>query len=134
MTQILIIDDERSVAASIKTLLEYEGFEVAVAEDGRQGVDLFAANPFDLVIVDMFMPGMDGLDTIKALRESREGVPIIAISGFTSRGTAVPETDVLATAVKLGAACSLHKPFRRRDIVQAVMGCIAPLRPSEVAA
>jgi CheY-like chemotaxis protein len=127
MVRILVVDDDRSVAYSIRTLLEYEGFDVAVAEDGRSAVRAIEVEDYDVVIVDIFMPGMDGLETIEAIRRLQPDLPIIAISGFTVRdrtASAAPATDVLADAIKLGASLSLHKPFRRRDILEAVAACL----------
>ena len=124
MVRILVVDDDRSVAYSIKTLLEYEGFDVAVAEDGGSAIVAAQAALYDVVIVDIFMPGMDGLETIAALRRDQPDLPIIAISGFTLRDQEAPLTDVLAKAMHLGASCTLHKPFRRRDILDAVTACL----------
>jgi CheY-like chemotaxis protein len=124
MVRILVVDDDRSVAYSIKTLLEYEGFDVAVAEDGRSAIVAAQVDAYDAVIVDIFMPGMDGLETIVALRRQQPELPIIAISGFTLRDQAAPPADVLAKAMRLGASCTLYKPFRRRDILDAVTACL----------
>ena len=124
MARILVIDDDRTVAFSISAMLEYEDHDVVVAEDGYSGLEAIEAGRFDAAIVDIFMPGMDGLETIQALLARRPDLPIIAISGFTMRGREVPELDFLATAVKLGATLSLSKPFRRRDIVEAVETCL----------
>ena len=124
MTRILVVDDERSVAYSIQTLLEYDGFDVVVADDGEAGIRAIETADFDLVIVDIFMPGIDGLETIKAMRQRNATLPIIAISGFTLRDAGLPTAGVLADAVRLGADRSLNKPFRRTEILAAVAGCL----------
>jgi CheY-like chemotaxis protein len=136
VTRILVVDDDRSVAYSIQTLLEFDGFDVVVAEDGLIGVRAIESEAFDAVIVDIFMPGMDGLTTIKAIRQRNATLPIIAISGFTVRDSALPIKGMLADAVKLGADCSLHKPYRRSDILAAVAACLerAIVRANDVAA
>jgi CheY-like chemotaxis protein len=126
MRRILVIDDDRSVRTAIKTLLEHEGFEVVAAEDGRAGLDALETTAFDLVIVDIFMPGMDGLETITAFHRRAPLVPIIAMSGFMFRDSATPAPDFLSMATKLGAASSLHKPFRPRDLIAAVQTCLHP--------
>ncbi len=124
MPRILVIDDDKSVRTAIKTLLEHEGYEVLVADDGRTGMDAFESTVFDLVIVDIFMPGMDGLETIKLFKRRAPLVPIVAISGFMFRDSSVPAPDFLAMATKLGAAYSLHKPFRPRELSEAVALCL----------
>jgi CheY-like chemotaxis protein len=124
VTRILVVDDDRSVACSIAGLLEFEGFDAVIAEDGRAGLAAVETRAFDLVIVDVFMPGMDGLETIAALRRHRPGLPIIAISGFMPRHLALSAGDALASAVELGASRALHKPFRRPDILAAVAACL----------
>jgi CheY-like chemotaxis protein len=124
MARILVIDDDKAVRTAIKTLLDHEGYEVIVAEDGRSGIEAFESMAFDLVIVDIFMPGMDGLETIKLFKRRSPTVPIVAISGFLFRDSSVPAPDFLTMATKLGAAYSLHKPFRPRDLSEAVAGCL----------
>jgi CheY-like chemotaxis protein len=124
MPTILVIDDDQAVRTAIKTVLEHEGFEVFVAEDGRTGLEAVQSMAFDVVIVDIFMPGMDGLETIKLFHVRAPRVPIIAISGFMFRDSSVPAPDFLGMATKLGAACALHKPFRPRELTQAVESCL----------
>jgi CheY-like chemotaxis protein len=124
VTRILVVDDDRSVACSITALLEFEGFDAAIAGDGPAGVAAVESEAFDLVIVDIFMPGMDGLETIAAIRQRQPDLPVIAISGFMPRHSALPAGDVLARAVELGASHALHKPFRRPDILAAIAACL----------
>lgn len=129
MQRILVIDDDGAVRAAVKTLLEHEGFEVVPAEDGRAGLESVESTRFDLVIVDIFMPGMDGLETITAFHRRVPLVPIIAMSGFMFRDSATPAPDFLAMATKLGAASSLPKPFRSRDLLAAVYTCLHQAMP-----
>lgn len=129
MNRILIIDDDTSVRASIMTSLEQEGFNVVAVDDGRAGLAALESATFDLVVVDIFMPGMDGLETITALRQRAPLVPIIATSSFMFRDSATPAPDFLAMATKLGAAYSLHKPFRAGELIGAVQACLRPSLP-----
>src|SRR5262245_64476782 len=108
MSRILVVDDDNSVRSAIRTLLEHEGHTVAVAESGRAGLNLLETHVFDVVIVDIFMPGMDGLETIKAFHRHAPSVPIIAVSGFMFRDASAPAPDFLGMATKLGATFSLH--------------------------
>jgi CheY-like chemotaxis protein len=124
MPRILIVDDDQAVRIAIRVLLEHEGFEVMVADSGRRAIEVVEQVQFDLVIVDIFMPGMDGLQAIKAFHRPAPGLPIIAISGFRFPDTAAPAPDFLGMATKLGAARSLPKPFRSVDLLEAVEACL----------
>jgi CheY-like chemotaxis protein len=128
MARILIIDDDSAVRAAVRLLLEREGYEVVDAEDGRGGIAALKGGVFDIVICDIFMPGMDGLETIREFHRHDPDVPVIAISGFTFRHSA---PDFLTMATKLGAAFSLHKPFRPPELLQAVQACLTRSVPAE---
>ena len=118
MRRILVVDDDAAVRSAIKLLLETYGFEVVLAGNGRQGIKAVESSDLDLVLLDVFMPGMDGLETIKALHEVRPGLPIIAMSGALMRDSSAP--DYLSFATKLGAIAALPKPFRPDDLLDAV--------------
>lgn len=124
MPRILVVDDDKAVRAAIQMLLEHEGYEVVVADDGRSGIAAIDEGDFDLVIVDIFMPGMDGLETIREFHARDPDVPVIAMSGFMFRDSGSPAPDFLNMAAKLGAARSLHKPFRPQELLRAVEAAI----------
>jgi DNA-binding NtrC family response regulator len=132
MPRILVVDDDMSVRLATQTLLEQEGYDVVVADCGRGGIEAIAKASFDAVIVDIFMPGMDGLETIKAFNRHSPGVPVIAMSGFLFRDTSMPAPDFLSMSTKLGAAYSLHKPFRPRELLNAIEACLGD-KPSMLA-
>ena len=120
MARILVIDDDPAVRAAMQMVLEREGFDLNPAGDGPAGIRLVAAEDFDLLLVDLFMPGMDGLETIRQVHRHKPGLPIIIMSGlsFASAGTQPP--DFLAMAGKLGAVGNLKKPFRPRELLAVV--------------
>jgi CheY-like chemotaxis protein len=120
MARILVIDDDPAVRAAMQMVLERDGFEVKAAGDGPAGIRLVAAEDFDLLLVDLFMPGMDGLETIRQVHRHKPGLPIVIMSGlsFASAGTQPP--DFLAMAGKLGAVGNLKKPFRPRELLAVV--------------
>jgi len=118
MRRILVVDDDAAVRSTLRLLLEAYGFEVVLARNGHQGIKAVESSDLDLVLLDVFMPGMDGLETIKVLRRVRPQLPIIAMSGALARGLSAP--DYLSFATKLGAAAALHKPFRPNDLLDAV--------------
>jgi len=120
MERILIIDDEPSVRDAVSALLKKDGYRVVAAECGHAGVGAIAAFAFDVVIVDIFMPGMDGLETIKIIRENAPEVAIIAMTGYAFGGELA---DVFDAAVEFGATCGLHKPFSGAELKAAIATC-----------
>jgi CheY-like chemotaxis protein len=125
MQRILLIDDDSAVRAAISLILDQEGYAVTAAEDGHAGLRLVKETRFDLAIVDMFMPGLDGIATITAIRALAPTLPIIATSGAVARNQSGVSSDVLATATERGAAMVVHKPFRPRELLQAIAQCLA---------
>jgi CheY-like chemotaxis protein len=131
MARILIVDDDSAVRATIKLLLERAGHSVVAASDGRSGLVHFEAGDFDLLFLDIFMPGMDGIETMRLVHQQRPLLPIIVISGNPNLSEQGSAPDFLTMATKLGAVSSLQKPFRPAALLAAVAGCLdAAKRPS----
>ncbi|MDN3278922.1 response regulator [Frankia sp. RB7] len=124
MANILIVDDDPAVQLTIRLLLERAGHHVTVAGDGRKGLALFEGNEFDLLFLDIFMPGMDGLETMRHVRALQPTIPIVVISGRAITPDAYSEPDFLKMATKLGAVDSLQKPFRANALLAAVDRCL----------
>jgi DNA-binding NtrC family response regulator len=125
MARILLVDDDTLVLASVQMLLVLHGFDVVAADEGSKAVCALVHDSFDVVIVDLFMPGMDGYETIKEFQKIVPGVPIIAMSGAMSRESPGRlESDFLETAGKMGASRMLHKPFKPEQLIDAVHGCL----------
>ena len=120
MASILIVDDDQAVRNATKIALEASGFDVVAVADGKSGLVKIAEQHFDVVIVDLFMPGMDGLETTRAIRKLSPHMPIIAASGFMFGGSC-PEMPIFQEmAQEAGALHTLYKPFRPKDLLQAV--------------
>jgi CheY-like chemotaxis protein len=113
--RVLVIDDEPALREVIRRMLEPAGHEVAEAENGRVGVQIFQAAPFDVVVTDVIMPGQEGIETIGELRKLSKHVRIVAMSGG-----GIKDLDVLALARRLGADATLPKPFRKSDLLSCV--------------
>jgi len=124
MARVLVIDDDDAVRTAIKLLLETDGYEVLAASNGHEGMRTAQAHEVDLVIVDIFMPGMDGIETIRTLRTYRPAVPIVAISGAMA-GKNKEGPDFLTIATKFGAVTTLPKPFRPRELLDAARRALA---------
>lgn len=103
MPKILIIDDERSIRSTLREILEYEKYEIVEANDGAEGLQLLKKEEFDLVMCDIKMPKMDGMEVLSAASEIKPDLPFIMISGHGSIDTAVEAT-------KKGAYDFLQKP------------------------
>lgn len=116
MNHILVVDDEPQVRAMLSLFLRKSGFEVSVAEDGEEAMKIVAALPVDLIVLDLIMPGKEGLETIMALRKSGHAPKVIAVSG----GAKTVSTDFLPVAQKLGADAILKKPFRNEALLQTI--------------
>lgn len=115
MSRILIIDDEPAFREMVRNFLEAEGHEVLDAESGEAGLQLFRSHAPDLIVTDIFMPGIGGLETIVKIREENPDVRIIAVSGQDgiAAATLLPSGDK-------GADRGLAKPFRRRELIETI--------------
>jgi CheY-like chemotaxis protein len=128
LARILIVDDDVAVQATIRLLLERAGHSVVVAGDGRKGLAIFEAGDFDLLFLDIFMPGMDGIETMRLVHAQQPLTPIIVISGNPVLSGSGP--DFLTMATKLGAVTSLQKPFKPAALLAAVAGCLEAAKRS----
>lgn len=116
MAQILVIEDDEQIRGLIREVLEELGHEVLESSDGEDGLKKFSLNPTYLVITDILMPGMEGLETIRHLRTEVPTAKIIAISG----GLEGKGVNVLELAKKFGATRILAKPFDLSQLLAAV--------------
>ncbi len=104
MARILIIDDERAIRRALREILEFEGFEVDEAEQGKEGVEKATNKLYDVIFCDIKMPQMDGMEVLAALNSAKVDAPVIMISGHGNIDTAVQ-------AIKSGAFDFIEKPL-----------------------
>ena len=116
MARIIVIDDQEPIRRIVRRALEQEGHEVLDASDGEMGVRLLEQHAADVVITDIFMPGQDGILTLRQIRKQFPAVKVIVISGGDSSGL----LDLRHDAELLGAVKSLQKPFTAAELVQTV--------------
>lgn len=117
MAKILVIDDQKSIRNTLKDILEYEGHEVIVAEDGLDGLEKFNAGKFDVVLTDIKMPNMDGMEVLEKIIATGTDAPVIMISGHGNIDTAVE-------AIKKGAYDFIEKPLDLNRLLVTIRNAI----------
>src|SRR5947207_916628 len=118
---ILIIDDEEIMREILETLLSKEGYSVRVASGGAEGVELARSIPFDAAIVDVMMPGMDGMAVLEELKKLDDDLPVIMITAFASVENAI-------AAMKRGAFDYITKPFKNDEVLVVLRNALAQRR------
>jgi len=121
MSSILLVDDEPLLRQNLSRFLEMLGHDVLVAANGKEALSVIEDSPVDLVVTDVNMPDMDGLELINALRGRTPPLPIIVMSG----GGRFDKSMLLQSATVLGAVVSLAKPFSLEELKGAVEGALA---------
>jgi DNA-binding NtrC family response regulator len=116
--QVLIIDDDRSIAAALKIILEDNGYEAVVAMNAHQGIEQASLRQFDLIITDVQLPDLSGLDVLKILRKKTPDMPVIII-------TAQSTPEVVTQAMARGAFQLLPKPFLPSEILDLARMAVA---------
>lgn len=117
--RILLVEDDEGTADTFTWALRLEGFDVVSARSGREGLAAFRQAPFDLLLIDLRLPDMPGLDVVRNLRDSGANPPFIVISGYAS----VPST---VEVMHLGARTVFEKPLDVDDLLTAVRSIVGP--------
>jgi CheY-like chemotaxis protein len=113
----LLVDDEDLLREGVREILEMSDYTVIEARDGEEALSQFAVNNVDMVISDVVMPNMDGVDLVSRLRESFPDIPILTISGGSR---VVSARFGLDSALMSGANASLTKPFTAKQLIEKV--------------
>jgi excisionase family DNA binding protein len=109
--RVLVVDDEASIRDLLSKTLALAEYEVDVAPDGRSALDRMRMYPYDLLIADLKMPGMDGLSVIREAKRYKTDLPVIVITGFSTESSAIE-------AINLGVSGYLTKPFRVPEVLK----------------
>ncbi len=117
MAKLLIIDDERSIRNTMKDILEFEKYKVVLAENGREGLDLALSQSFDLILSDIKMPEMDGMELLTQLKKNEIDAPVVMISGH---GT----IDLAVECIKKGAFDFVQKPVDLQRLLISVRNAL----------
>ena len=116
-SRILVIDDEAAIRDSLRMTLEYEGYEFIGAATGQEGLALAEREAPDLVLLDVKMPGMDGIEVLERLRNMNEALPVVVVSGHGTISTAVEAT-------KKGAFDFIEKPFASERVLVSLRNAL----------
>jgi CheY-like chemotaxis protein len=115
--RILVVDDEEDVREGVKRFLMYEGYEVTTAESGAVALERAGAQAFDVVLTDLRMPGMSGLETLIALKRLRPELPVIVVTGYAS-------AETVSACKREGAFDYVTKPFELPDMLRLIEAAI----------
>jgi len=116
--RILVVDDEPVVTRGCRRVLGEQGYAVDTTESGLEGLRRARSRSFDLVVTDLRMPDLDGMELVKAIREERPGTPIVIITGYGTVSSAVE-------AMKIGVRDYLEKPFTPEQVTEAVESALS---------
>src|SRR6201996_7927085 len=122
--RILIIDDEAAIRESLDTLLTLEGFTVSAASDGASGLELLSRNEFDLLLLDLALPGESGLDLLPRIVEMQPNLPVIMITAY---GT----VENVVEAIRAGAENFVQKPWDNEKLMADIRSAVARHRAEE---
>ncbi len=110
LRRILVVEDDEDMRENLRRILLGAGYEVSLAEDGSQAITMLRAQPCHLVLTDLVMPGMNGLELLGEIRQQDQNLPVVFLSAFGDRAT-------FAKATELGAVDFVTKPFRAGSLL-----------------
>src|SRR5580698_4694621 len=122
--RILIIDDESAIRESLETLLALEGYTIELAINGEEGLDRIEHNYYDLVLLDLALPGKNGLEILHLIRERQPALPVIMI-------TAYGKVDNVVEAIRTGAQNFVQKPWDNEKLLADIRSAIARFHAEE---
>ena len=114
---VLVIDDEEVMRDILGTLLEREGYSVRLASGGQEGLELAKSLPFDAVIVDVMMPGIDGMQVLDEIKKHDDDLPVLMVTAYASMESAI-------AAMKKGAFDYITKPFKNDEVLVVLRNAV----------
>ncbi len=111
--RLLVVDDEEAICEGCSRIFKRQGFGVEKCSDACKGLDLATHSDYSAILLDVKMPGMDGIHFLEALRKTKPAIPVVLMTGYPSIPTA-------ASAIRLGVSDYVTKPFTPEEISQAV--------------
>lgn len=116
--RVLVIEDQQVLLRYLELMLKRAGYDVVVATNGRQGIQILETDSIDLVLTDFRMPILDGLDVLRYVQQSRQPVPVVLMTAYGAPGVA-------NEALRLGAFAYIPKPFEFEELVQILQQAMA---------
>jgi len=110
---VLVVDDEKMIRDLLRRLLEREGYRVVTASEGGEGLDHVAHGPPDVVLLDLKMAGMSGVEFLRRFREEHADIPVLVVTGY-------PDSDLMAQAMRYGPVTLLPKPVEQEQLLRSV--------------
>lgn len=132
MPRILMVDDDALISRSVQFWLAQRGHVVVIAAGAADALEKLHCCHFDLLIVDIFMPHMDGFDSVRLFHGEAPDVPLIALSGYAFAESHSPAPDFMRMALALGATRCIRKPFKPRDLLAIIESCLTAIAPSRL--
>ena len=114
-TLILVVDDKFSDRETLKTILEDKGYRVTTAKDGTEAIEMVKSKHYDIIFLDVVLPGIDGVETFEHVKEIDPAATVIMMTGYT-------EEDLVRKAVSEGAYTCIYKPFNMEKLIELVEG------------
>jgi two-component system response regulator (stage 0 sporulation protein F) len=124
MRRVLIVDDDRGVAASLQEFLQHKQCDSEIVDNGLDGLEALKSTHFDAAIVDLVMPNMNDIETLRAFRKLAPMLPTIIMTGCAFGNFKGLAPNFLGMATKLGATCCLRKPIQPRQLLTALDACL----------
>lgn len=118
MAKILIVDDDPSIQSILGKILKMKGHEGVAAESGMHALELIVQSPFDLVITDLRMPQMNGLEVLQKVKALKPGLPVIMVTAYAS-------SETVGESIQLGVFDYLAKPFKVSELIETVERALA---------
>lgn len=125
MKRVLVVDDEPSIQTLLRFNLQKEGYEVILADDGKKALELALNETFDFIILDIMLPGLDGMDITKKLRQEKKKTPILIL-------TAKDDPIDRILGLEIGADDYLTKPFSPREVLARMKAIFRRMEPVEI--
>ena len=123
-TSILAVEDDERIRTAVRLALEDEGWDVEEAESGERALEVFGGGPFDVVLIDLMLPGIDGFELCRTLRRSSD-VPIVMV-------TARNDTHDIVAGLEAGADDYLTKPFMSKELSARIRALLRRIRPAQI--